>query len=819
MARLYAILYNYKNSYGYLQQGIEYAEKTESKQLLAESYFTAGKLFFNYSVNKDIALEYLLQAKNLFSEINNNDQISWVELCIGNIHNNNGNDSLAMQYFKKVSKKANKTDYSLLSQTYHLIGIVFKKKQQYDSALVYLQKSIDAVCKVCPEIIIHNTLLGLADTYLVKGNYKQTLIYLNRAKDIAVKSKSGLKIVISNEELAKYYQVVQNTDCVVYYLTSAYKLAEELSLFQRIKKSAKSLSNIYYSKKEFKTSSDYLRVSNRIIDSLANIERYKETAKLEMRFEIKKEEQERQYESELLQNEISKQKLIRNSSIVGAVLFIVIGLFLLKAYKRKRKDNLMLAKQKGEIQEISNRLLGSEKRKLDFFTNISHEIRTPLTLIKASLERIHKSSIINNEIHKQLQPAIDNTNRLKDLVNQILDLQKLEQHKLVPDLSEFEIISFCKDILLSFEGYSYQKGCKLIFESNIGNTLIRFDQIRLRSIINNLLSNAFKYNKEGGLIHFKIEVNSNNIKLEISDTGIGISRDQIKKLRKRYYQVEKSGFAVEGTGIGLAYVKELVELMKGELEISSTVNEGTTVIVSLPCNDIKIFEQTPVKLEIKPKEETFLQLEEQISGNTENQLPRILIIEDNFELLYFLRDLFSESYHVICAKDGQEGKEKALKYLPDLIISDIMMPGIRGNELCKMLKDNINTSHITIILFTAKGAPDSIVNGYDCGADDYIVKPFSSNLLVKKVENIISTAENAKKQFSFSKLERSNVGYSKLDKKFLEDCITITKDNIENCNFTVELLAENLNIHRRTLLRKFKTLTGKLPIEIIKHYR
>ena len=815
----YAKLFNYKQAYRYLQEGIEYAEETGSKHSLGELYFTAGQLFLNNHVNKDIALEYLLEAKSLFAELNDSDYLNWVKLSIGDVHYKAGNDSLAMQFYKEVSTKLYPSDYATLSLVNHKIGMVYKRQKDYDAALRYLQKSIDGMCLVCPEIQIHHTLVEAARTFLIIGNSGQAFSYLNRAKNIAIESESGLQMTISFEELGNYYQALNIIDSSVYYLESAHKLAKDLGLLERVKKTAELLSEKYYSKRAFQMSSNYLKIANQMNDSLASIEKYNEIARLEMRFEIKKNKEERLLEAQLLQNEIAKQKLIRNSSIVGTFLLVIVGLVLWRAYRNKKKDNQLLAKQKSEIQEISKQLQQSSQRKLDFFTNISHEIRTPLTLIKSPLERILKSNTKDNEINNQLHLVINNTNKLKTLVNQILDLQKLDEHILCLDLSEFEIITFCKEIISSFEGYSIQNNCTLIFEANIGKAQITFDQGRLQSIITNLLSNAFKFNKEEGLVDFKLEVNANQLLLKISDTGKGIANEHIKKLGERYYQVEESNFAVEGTGIGLAYVKELVQLMKGSFEISSIVNKGTSVAISLPCDEIKIQDETPVKVEIKHREQILNQLEEQISDNIENSLPRILIIEDNFELRLFLRDLFAPSYQVICAKDGREGKEMALKYLPDLIISDIMMPGIKGNELCKILKNDMNTSHITVILFTAKGAPDSIVDGYDCGADDYIVKPFDTDLLIKKVKNIISTGENIRKKFSFTDIERSNTTYSEFDKKFLNDCMSIVKDNIGNSNFTVEFLAENMSLHRRTLLRKFNALTGKSPIELIRHTR
>jgi len=818
LAGLYAKLYNYKQAYSYLQQGIQFAEESGNKMSLARLYFTAGQLFLNNHVNKDIALEYLLEAKSLFTELDNSDYLNWVNVIIGDVYFKTGNDSLAMHFYKVVGSQLQPGNYSTNSIVDHRIGMVYKERKEYDSALFCFQKSIDEMCTVCPEIGIHVTLVEAGRTYLIIGNAPQAFVYLNRARNIAVQSSSGLEMITSSEELAKYYQKIHKKDSAVYYLNNAYHLAKELGLLQRIKSTAESLSKIYYSQGAFQAAADYLKLSNQMTDSLASIERYNEIARLEMRFEMEKREEERKLEAQLFQSEISKQKIILKASAAGAILFILFGIWILRAYRRKKKDNRLLSKQKEEIQEISKQLQESGKRKLDFFTNISHEIRTPLTLIKSPLERILKTDRNDPETDSQLQTALKNTNKLKELLNQILDLQKLDEKLLGLDLSDFDIIAFSREIVASFEGFCYQSNCRLSFESNISEAIVKFDQIRLRSIINNLLSNAFKYNKEGGLVQFKLEVNASQVTLEIKDNGIGISDEHLKRLGERYYQVEQSNASVEGTGIGLAYVKELVQLMNGNIEISSIENKGTSVSISLPCDAIKIQAENPVSMEIKPREQLFSDLEEQLSDQVDG-LPRILIVEDNFELREFLRDLFAPSYQVISAKDGQQGKEMALKHIPDLIISDIMMPGIKGNELCKILKNDVNTSHITVILFTAKGAPESIVDGYDCGADDYIIKPFDTEVLLKKVRNIISTIQNARKQFSFTNIDRSTSKYSEFDKKFLKDCLSIIKDNLDNSQFTVEFLAEKMSVHRRTLLRKFNALTGKSHVDLIRHNR
>lgn len=818
IVRVFADLNNYKEAYRYLQDGLEYAQGSETRSSLAKLYVTAGQVFLDNHVNKDIALEYLLEAKTLFTELDDPEYLFWTRLSIGDWYLRTDNDSLALVAYKEVRAELDSTNHSANSITDHRIGMAYKKIKDFESALEYFQKSIDEMCLVCPEILIHKTLLEAARLYLASGNKARAYEYLSRAKNIAAQSESGYEMVTSSEEMASYYQAINNTDSALAELTFAHNLAKELGLLERIKATAESLSQLSYSNGMFQASADYSKIANRMIDSLDAIERSNEVAKLEMRFEIEKREKENLLETQLLESEIAKQKLIRNTSLGGAILFIIIGIATLRAYRRKKRDNLLLSRQKAEIQDISEKLQESGKRKLDFFTNISHEIRTPLMLIKSPLESILKNDGDDNPIDSQVQIALNNTNKLKDLVNQILDLEKLDENLLRLDVSEFELLAFSKEIVSSFEGFCNQSNCRLTFNSNVTEAWIELDRLRMQSIISNLLSNAFKYNKPEGWVQFNLMVLENLVQIEIRDSGIGISQEHLVEIGKRYYQIEKTNAPVEGTGIGLAYVNELIDLMKGSIEISSIIGKGTIVTLSLPCKAAKIVSDQPLSMGIQPRESFFSHLEEQIADN-DSKLPRILIIEDNFELRSLLKSVFVPSYQVITAKDGNEGREMADKYLPDLIISDIMMPGIKGNELCRVLKNNLNTSHITIILFTAKGGPDSIVDGYDCGADDYIVKPFETDLLVKKVNNIITTRENARKQFSFTDTERSSTSFSDFDKKFFEDCKSIIKENIGNSTFTVESLAEKMNVHRRTLLRKFSALTGKSPIDLIRHTR
>lgn len=820
IAELYAKLHNYKQAYSYLLEAIDYAKLNNEKQALADVYVTIGKLFLDVKLNTDIALDYFLEAKKIFSESYQKYDLLSLNYYIGDTYFEKGNDSLALNYYRNVLDNVDKNEYHYISYANYKIGMVYKKNKQFGQALRYFLPSINKRCRKCPETSIHNTLIETADIYTKISDYQNAIILLKWAKNMAEKAHLNYELVVSDEALAKYYEATNMKDSAIFYYSIGLERAKRTGLPENTINIATSLSKLYYLKSDFKKSADLMMLANRTNDNLKEINKSDEVARLEMKLEVEKNKEKRKLETLASQNKIQRQKVIIGSTIAVIILFVIIALILLKAYRNKKKDNLLLARQKKEIEEMAHQLHETDKNKLQFFTNISHEIRTPLTLIKLPLEKlISDTENDHKNINSQLKTVHNNTLKLQQIVNQILDLQKLDENQLKLNLSSFEFISFLKEIAKSFEPYCLQTKCKLSFSSNISAANVYLDNAKLYSIVNNLLSNAFKYNIENGEVRFVVEILSSQIKLIISDTGRGIASEYLNKLGTRYYQVDSHNLT-EGSGIGLAYVKELLELMNGKLEISSQINVGTTFSLSLPCNEIEMLDNIPDSFEIKPFENVFHKVNDLLTDTDSQKFNRILIIEDNHELKTFIHDIFKSTYQVICAKDGNDGKDMAMKYDPDVIISDIMMPGILGNELCMLLKNDIRTSHIPVILLTAKDARESQVNGYECGADDYIIKPFDTELLVHKVKNILTTRRNIRKQFGFADIENKiNPNFSELDRKLLNACMKLVQQNLDNTDFTVESLSDEIGLSRKTLLRKFKVLTGKSPAEFIKHTR
>lgn len=822
IAGLYAKMRHYKLAYRYMLEGIEFAEKTGEEISLANLYFSTGELFINNHLNENIALDYLLESKRLYQKLNENFDVCDIENCIGDAYHQMSKDSLAMDSYKRVVGLIGENDFITLSNTYYKIGMVYKSKNKYDLALAYLSKSIGAICHDCPELNIHNTLIEAAGIYLETNNYRKAYQLLKKAKNIAIQSQTNLETLLSDEALANYFETVNRTDSAFYYYHEAYRRAQKMGLPEKIRNNAKSMSLLLYAKKNFKASSDYMAIAEEMNESLSEIIKSEELSKLEVRLEVAKKEEERKLDALASLNEIKRQKFIRNYSIAGAVFFILMTALLYLAYRSKRKDNKLLASQKKEIEEMAHQLHETDENKLHFFTNISHEIRTPLTLIKSPLERLLQSLDNNSPVQRQLQLALNNTVKLQQITDQILDLRRLDENQFYLKPSKFDLVHFLKEIVHSFEAYCNQVYCTLHLKSNVSSARLMLDGAKLHSMISNLLSNAFKFNKEGGAVRISLQVMPGYFSILVEDTGKGIPKEYLTKLGTRYFQVDNSAFHQQGSGIGLAYVKELTELMKGSLEVSSQMNSGTSIQMYIPSESITILDNAPYSIKIIPQLKTF----DNITAGHLSEDPdpaisnSILIVEDNIDLLEFIQSLFSDSFHVYTAKDGTEGMNMAIKNNPCMIISDIMMPGLPGDQLCKILKNDIRTSHIPVILLTAKDSRESQVEGYECGADDYIVKPFDSELLRHKVKNILTTRDNARKQFSFATIEnKTYTSISKLDKEFLKRCVELTHKNLSNTSFTVDQFADEIGVSRKTLLRKFKELSGKSPSDFIRYIR
>jgi signal transduction histidine kinase/ligand-binding sensor domain-containing protein/DNA-binding response OmpR family regulator len=511
---------------------------------------------------------------------------------------------------------------------------------------------------------------------------------------------------------------------------------------------------------------------------------------------------------------------------------------------RKYELNRILLKNRLKQESFETRKLKEiDEMKSGFFANISHEFRTPLTLILGPAEQLEQSE--EDELKKEKIFTIkQSANRLLRLINQILDLSKLEMGKTKLSCEEGELVSFLKGITKSFLSIAEKKQIELSFESNVKAIQTYFDRDIIEKIFYNLLSNAFKFTQQGGAIEVKInyetvpEENSdkkNICKISVKDSGIGIRESELPKVFNKFYIVENiNGFSEQGSGIGLAIVKELVELHKGNVTVESKVGEGSVFTVSLPIGKkcfagdeiVKEISNTTVDYENKTNEifelennNKSIEIEDEKSEAVDDSLI-VLIIEDDSELRKFIASPLKANYKIIEAVNGKEGCEKAVEFIPDLIISDIMMPEIDGYSACKKLRSDERTSHIPIILLTAKASAEDKLKGLEIGADDYLTKPFSSKELSIRVKNLIEIRQSLRKKFSSSLIIKpKDITTGSVDKLFLEKAIKVIEKNISNDKFSVEDFSNEMNLSHSQLHRKLKALVNQSANQFVRSIR
>jgi signal transduction histidine kinase/DNA-binding response OmpR family regulator len=525
--------------------------------------------------------------------------------------------------------------------------------------------------------------------------------------------------------------------------------------------------------------------------------------------------------------------------------------------------NQQLEKQTLQLKEQSGKLEEMDRMKSRFFANISHEFRTPLTLIMGPMEQMLSSSR-DKEQKNQLNLMLRNSQRLLTLINQLLDLSRVDSGKMRLQAGRQNMIPFLKGILASFELLAVQRKIDLKFsaddDSEVEDIPLYFDPEKLEEVFCNLLSNAAKFTPPGGKITVIVKRILDKTKegsyspipgfleISVSDTGVGIPKEKLEHIFDRFYQVEGStsdlrGHDYKGTGIGLALAKELVDLHHGRIDVHSSEGKGTEFIIRLPMGKehlkpVEIVElpETPSGLkkpgkiparymteegenEEKPTEayEDKKDIDKEQEAQEKNV---ILVVEDNADVRKYIRGPLEPFYTVVEAVNGREGIHMAKEIIPDLVISDIMMPEADGYELCRELKTDIKTSHVPIILLTAKASAESIIEGLEIGADDYITKPFNTKILIARIKNLIDLRQQLQQKIQRQlMLQPAEISVSSMDETFLKELQDTIEKNLSEPEFNVDQLGKKLYMSRASLYRKIQALTGEAPRDFIRSYR
>ncbi|MEJ7557531.1 MAG: two-component regulator propeller domain-containing protein [Pedobacter sp.] len=510
--------------------------------------------------------------------------------------------------------------------------------------------------------------------------------------------------------------------------------------------------------------------------------------------------------------------------LIGATLYLIRHRGI-----RKLKAQFATEQEKAESQRLidSERLEAVRFRELDamkikFLTNVSHEFRTPLSLILAPIDKLRKA-LDDNDLKEQVSMIQKNAKRLLNLVNQLLDFRKMELNEIKLQKRPGDLVSFVKDITYSFKDIAEQKNIQLSFNTTYERLKLNFDHDKIERILFNLLSNSFKFTFNNGKVNVSMDcvmMDQYMVELRVRDTGIGIAKEKQDKIFESFFQNEIPDAIInQGSGIGLAITKEFVKLHGGEIFLESDQDQGSCFIILIPFDELR--EQT------FPKEDFVDALianekpeEKESAATISSKKTTVLLVEDDADLRFYLKDNLKEDFNVIEATNGKDGWQKALFHHPSIIVSDISMPEMTGIELCKKIRADSRTTQIPVILLTALVGEEQELTGLETGANDYMTKPFSFEILHSKIKNILIQQESFKKVYQKQvAVQPLNVESESPDDDFIQQVLQEIEKNIANSNFSVDVLSGLLLVSRVTLYKRIVSLTGKTPLEFIKSYR
>lgn len=523
----------------------------------------------------------------------------------------------------------------------------------------------------------------------------------------------------------------------------------------------------------------------------------------------------------------NSQQFILNIMLTTLVLAVIFGGLAFYSLTENRKINKSLENKNNEILSQRNQLItmsakaeAATEAKLKFFTHISHEFRTPLTLMLSPTEDLLKNEKLMPAEQKNIRLIHQNIYRLLKLVNQLIEYRKIEYDNQRIKASQLDIVEFVKEITHSFKSHAHKLNIQIYFTSSEKSIPLWFDPNLLDKVFFNLISNAIKFRNDNGIIKISIhKQNEEKICVEVEDNGIGLSEVDIPHIFDQFYQVNQSHYM--GSGIGLLLSKEIIDLHHGHLDVKSEKCKGTTFKVLLPLGNTHLNEDEIINdqdnkwSDIEEKSKMYKSVLNKVivppskEGLVQTKEYSILIVEDNIELLEYLEDKFSNHFNVHTAHNGTQALADAYEYVPDLILSDLVIPGLSGKNLSEKLKSDLRTSHIPIILLTAQGNIDQQISGMEAMADLYMTKPFNFDFLLANVHNLIKNRVILKEHFTSDiSISDKNNNLKCIDKKFLNDLAGLVEENLANDKFSVDDICKVIGISRVQLYRKVKALLG-----------
>lgn len=850
-----------KESRKYAQEALAIAEGIDFLRGIGNGHYFIGISYY-YESKWDTAIASFEAAKVAFESYGDSLRLSLPMELIAVVHQRQGNSPLALESYFEVLKLLERINdpEGQLSILINISSLFSNHLENYERALVHLQRA-ESIYENTPDTekaslirFLPNTYsnmgicyshledLDLAESYQIKAlniskeldNLLQASFANNNLGSIAQERKQFEKALAYYQEAQKGFDEVDYTYGRVVSFINVGSAMGELGQFEegnamlkkgldmaienqqkpQIRSAYQYLANNYKLEGKYQQAFEMLEQFNVINDSLLAEEGREQLSEMEVKYEAEKKD------AEIARKELERQKERQGKIwaivVAGGILLMgIIGFLLFYVQQQNRKRQTLMALRLKRVE--ANNLRQLDQLKSRFFANISHEFRTPLTLILGLAQQLKKAIPAGPE-NKSLAQISHNGLRLLDLIQQLLDLSRLEAGRMQLTLSNGNLLGFISGIAHSFHSLADNK--EILYQIEIPTTPLpaSFDPDKLQKILSNLLSNAFKFTQEEGKVRFAVMPKEDHLEIIVEDSGIGIPEEHLDHIFDRFYRVE--GSTMQGAGIGLALTKELVQLHEGKIVAVSEVNKGTSFWVRLPFWPID-----HALAEMEARQENPIPSSPPTPSHTSTlfdstEKPTILVVEDHEEVRHFIKDQLTSNYTILEAANGAIGLTEAKAHQPDLIITDVMMPEMDGHDLTQALKTDALTSHIPVIMLTAKGDRDSKLEGLDTGADDYLTKPFDQDELLVRINNLIKQRALLREKFSGDGVLRPKaVSVTSVDETFLNKVMEVVETHIQDEHFSIEALAAAVNLSRSQLHKKLKALTDMSPSVFVRTMR
>ena len=806
----YSENFQYDSSMKYFQQAVDIFEQQTDTTQLAKSYYKLGGVYADIE-DYPYSAEIYLKALDLYTAIESEYDRGKTFNALANNYYYYGDTDVALSYYQKAIDIFEKRKDTLdLSMSLGNVAATFMVKEEYDTSKIIYERAIKLV-KYTEHNDIHiGNLIGMGIALEESGEVDEAYYYYKRAYLEAQRTDNFFQIGFCYQNFAYYFLAKNITDSAEHYAQLALETSGKMNNQQLRSNALEILHQVYYKKGQFKKAYDVQKIARTEIDSLYDLTSQRQLEAVHAQYEISQKEEkldQANLQLKLNENILERQIIVRNALIAVLFLMIVSISLVYRSQKLRTKANKMLKQKNEEIDQKRKEIIEIEDAKSRWFVNISHELRTPLTLVKGPIDQLSNQKNLDDNIRKGVQIASRNVKLLENLVDEILDISKIEDGNIELETEIIDISDMVRQMALSFEAAARMAQIDLKFEYPLGTPLyLTLDRNKIIKAISNLIANAIKHTPEGGNVRVRLQENAEDVIIQVIDSGEGIHSADLPFIFDRFYQAKfGSKSNLSGSGVGLSLSKEIAKLHGGDIRVDSKIHKGSTFELLLPTTlkihlDKNIQKKDPVAEEEEPFD---------IKLNPSDK--KVLLVDDNADMREYVIGILSEFFEVRQARDGKEALDLLRKSKPDLIITDIMMPRMDGITFTKKVKEKDSLKNVPIITLTALADEKVKVDTLRTGVDDYIVKPFNSEELLIRIQNLIHNSEE--------RIQESEVDDTSYDEKLIKKLEEEVLANISDADFSVNRLAEAGDFSERQLYRYIKSTTGLTPANFVKEIR